>query len=30
MIKFGEDTINYDSKFKLFMFTKVANPNFLP
>lgn len=30
MVKFGEDTINFDNKFKLFMFTKVANPNFLP
>lgn len=30
MIKFAEETIYYDDKFKLFMFTKAANPNFLP
>lgn len=30
MVKFGEENIYYDSKFKLFLFTKVANPNFLP
>lgn len=30
MIKFADESIYYDSKFKLFMFTKTANPNFLP
>lgn len=30
MIKFGDENIYYDDKFKLFMFTKIANPNFLP
>ena len=30
MVKFGDENIYYDSKFKVFMFTKVANPKFLP
>lgn len=30
MIKFGQDLINYDNRFRLYMTTKVANPNFLP
>lgn len=30
MIKFADESIYYDNKFKLFMFTKTANPNFLP
>ena len=30
MIKFGDENIYYDSNFRIFMFTKVANPNFLP
>jgi hypothetical protein len=30
MIKFGEENIYYDNGFKLYLFTKVANPNFLP
>ena len=30
MIKFGEENIDYDSKFRFYLFTKVANPNFLP
>ena len=30
MIKFGEENIYYDSKFRFYLFTKVANPNFLP
>lgn len=29
-IKCGDTFIDYDSKFKLFMMTKMANPNFLP
>ena len=30
MVKFGDENIYYDSKFRIFMFTKIANPNFLP
>lgn len=30
MIKYGEENIYYDSGFKLFLFTKDANPKFLP
>lgn len=30
MVKFGDENIYYDNKFKLFMFTKIANPKFLP
>ena len=30
MIKFGDSNIYYDDKFRIFMFTKLANPNFLP
>jgi dynein heavy chain len=30
MIKFGEENIYYDSKFRLYLFTKIGNPNFLP
>lgn len=29
-IKFGDGKVLMDKKFSLFMFTKVANPNFLP
>ena len=30
MIKFGEENIYYDKNFRLYLFTKIANPNFLP
>ena len=30
MIKFGDENIYYDEKFRIFMFTKISNPNFLP
>ena len=30
MVKFGDENIYYDDKFRIFMFTKIANPNFLP
>lgn len=30
MIKYGDQNIYYDDKFKLYIFTKIANPNFLP
>ena len=30
MIKFGDENIYYDDKFEIYIFTKLANPNFLP
>lgn len=30
MIKYGEENIYYDAAFRLFLFTKDANPKFLP
>ena len=30
MIKLGDSEIEYDPKFKLFISTKLANPNYLP
>ena len=30
MIKIGDSDIEYDENFKLFIQTKIANPNFLP
>jgi dynein heavy chain len=30
MIRLGDSDIEYDKNFKLFLSTKLANPNFLP
>jgi len=30
MIRLGDSEIEYDPKFKLFISTKLSNPNYLP
>ena len=30
LIKFGDAEIDYDKNFKLFITTKIPNPNYLP
>ena len=30
MLKLGDTELEYDENFKLFIQTKIANPNFLP
>ena len=29
-VRFGDENINYDKKFEIYIFTKLMNPNFLP